>query len=83
MPMAIPARGTGTRGTGALQSEENDEENERKNGCRPVDLSEFCDSLREAWEEIRRFHLEAEDLAELTGDNREAPAVEEAVENRL
>jgi hypothetical protein len=45
-----------------------------------VDLSEFRDSLREAWEEIRRFHLEAEDLAELTGDNREARAVGEAVD---
>jgi hypothetical protein len=31
----------------------------------------FHGSLREAWEKIRRLHLEANDLAELTGDNRE------------
>ena len=47
-----------------------------------MDLPEFGGSLREAREKIRRFHLEAEDLAELASDDREAHAIEEAVENR-
>jgi hypothetical protein len=58
MPRAMPARGTGTRGTVRLRAKK---------------------IMRRTNE---NFHLKAEDLAELTSDNREARAVEEAVENR-
>ena len=47
-----------------------------------MDLTEFGGSLREAREKIRPFHFEAEDLAELASDDREAHAIEKADQDR-
>ena len=82
MPRAIPARGTGTRGAVRFKAKNTTRRINEKMVCRPVDLPEFCDSLGQARQKIRRFHPESEDLAELASDNRETRAIEEAVENR-